>query len=119
MAKRPLSAAQLQHNRDVARKGGLATKAKYGGWHFAHAARSAKARGTYTPPTIRTPFAGLRARAKTTSPVLTTRVTPLGRVNPTTSTKTVSSGSLLPRSTFSASTFANTTRKTRRKPAVR
>lgn len=62
MAGRPLSAAQLQHNRDIAKKGGQATAAKYGGYHFAHAARSARARGTYSPPPIRAPFASLRAK---------------------------------------------------------
>jgi len=56
----PRSAAQLQHLRDIAAKGGHATASKYGGWHAAHAARHARKAGTYTPPSPRTPFAGMK-----------------------------------------------------------
>lgn len=62
MPGRPLSAAQLQHNRDIAKKGGQATAAKYGGYHFAHIARTARAHGTYVRPPIKAPFASLRAK---------------------------------------------------------
>lgn len=122
MPGRPLSAAQLQHNRNIAKKGGEATARKYGGYHFAHAARSARARGTYTAPAVKTPFAGLRAKqavgtkAKTTKTQAASLLGRVGQSTRSTSAKLrVGTGAgSLPRSGFN---LTATPRK--RRPAVR
>lgn len=141
MAKRPLTAAQLQHNRDIARKGGQATAAKYGGYHFAHVARSARARGMYVHPPIKAPFAALKAKQaalraqKIAAGLLKPRTSRAGVTPKTTTTQTRSrltgtgpltvtvkkTGSLSSQggSVFSRSTFATTKPPRRRKPAVR
>lgn len=127
MAGRPLSAAQLQHNRDIAKRGGQATAAKYGGYHFAHLARSSKAKGTYVRPTIKAPFAALRAKyaalprprnapgtkGRTGSGALS----PVSAANTFAKSFSIGRSTSLPKTVHSSSRSTKTTR--RRKPAVR
>jgi hypothetical protein len=114
MPGRPLSAAQLQHNRDIAKKGGQATAAKYGGYHFAHAARSARAKGVYTPPPIKAPFAALRAKQAAAAAASRSVLGRIGKATRQPTALARSSTGALPRSGFS---LTNTPRK--RRPAVR
>lgn len=129
MPGRPLSAAQLQHNRDIAKKGGQATAAKYGGYHFAHIARTARAHGTYVRPPIKAPFASLRAKQAAArlakGKARTPRAPTLGRVLNLSIVKKTSSltsqlgvGRSTGRSTLPRST-ARRGATTRRRPAVR
>jgi hypothetical protein len=112
---RPLSAAQLQHNRNIASLGGKASTAKYGGYHFAHISRTKRRAGQplLTQPKgrqIKNPLIpkGLALTPKTSSlaPLATTKK---ARTLAASRAKTTS----LPSSLF-------TTRKTttRRRPAT-